>query len=220
MFSLGYIATRLGLAAGGWILPLILFGGLSLGGAGAWLAGWTDYKSAILLVVTIAGVAYALSTNSVIGKAIAVVIVVVAAYVKGRIDEGLQTEALLEKQAKEIHQTYKDATDAEVARQAAAAEEARKAAEAEKLVWQAERDKLRQALKDLEKGAIDDPDAMRDAFSADAIKRLNQLRFERKPAAPRRLSPKAPARTAPVLDDPAVPAPPSVGPNEAQPSRP
>ena len=168
-------------------IPLAIGGALSAGGFSAWLAGWTDYKSAILMVIVIGVVLYAITTNSVIGRVAAALVIVAACYIKGRIDEGLKTEARLEAQAASIHAAYKEATDAERARQASEAEAASQRAEAAKTEWEAERLRLRAELKQLSKGALDDKDAARDAFSVDAINRLNRLRFDRKPSGPRSL---------------------------------
>lgn len=208
------LLLRWGLGAvAGWILPGLLLG---VGGLSAWWFEWTDWKTVILLIIAIGLIGQLAITQSPWARFAIALVVAGTCYVKGRIDEGLEMDKQLaiQKQAhklevEQIHLTYKQATDAEVRRQAEALQRSREEAERAQGTWETERQQLFDRMERLRKEAADDKSANRPALSADAVNRLNRLRHERRPRAGRGVPAdrgKAKARPGALLDATPVPA--------------
>lgn len=191
--------VRKGLERFVWLVGPALLGAALTGGGGAiWLSGWTDHKTAILLVVVAALCIAVYTTEAKWARTVILVIICGTLYIKGRIDEQVLQEALMnaakemhERTVSGIHQGYRTAAAAEQARQERVNQEASTAAAVEKAEWDAERLRLRMALEQAQKEAANDPKANDQSLSADAVKRIDQLRHN--PRAKRKRSRRVPA---------------------------
>lgn len=167
-----------------WLVAPTLIGlALTGGGTAAILGGWTDHKTAILLVI-VAGLCIAVySTEAKWARTVILAIICVTLYIKGRIDEQVLAEDLAaaakimhENTVKGIHDQYRKAAAAEQARQERVNQEASSAAAVAKAEWDAERLRMQMALKQLQEEAARDPKANDQSLSADAVARIDKLR--------------------------------------------
>lgn len=166
-----------------WIVPALLGMVLVSGGSAVYLSGWTDHKTAILLVVVAALCIAVYTTEAKWARTVILVIICGTLYIKGRIDEQVLQEDLAaaakimhDNTIKDIHTGYRTATDAERKRQERVNQEADSAAAVTKAEWDAERLRMRTLLEQAQKEAANDPKANDQSLSVDAVKRIDKLR--------------------------------------------
>lgn len=205
--GLGYVVP--------WLLPAAI--GLLVGGGG--LASWwnelSDNKTILLGMVTaaaIAGLIYvAVTIENQLVKTGAILlmalVLIVAAYYKGRIDEELLTDMKVEEAVEAVHARYRTETEAEKKRVEEINRQAREAGEQQRNEFRQEQARMRAELEAAKKEAADAKNAKRPSLDVDARKRLNRLRHNpRAPRVPGASYQARPGATA-CLDAPPLPAP-------------
>jgi len=200
------LLIRLGLGAVlPWLLPSLVAALIGGGGLAAWGFNLTDWKTAILLVISLGMVAQLAMTNSPWARTIIAIIVAGTCYIKGHIDGNLEVEQRIQAAVTAIKTEVENTSKAEIARQEAINTLAKEQAKVEKTELIDERDRLKAELKTIKEEAANDPTANQPALSSDAVERVNRLRHERKPSGPNRVGGKAKDTTRPKLDGAPLP---------------
>jgi len=200
------LLLRFGLGAAiPWLLPGLVAALLGSGGLAAWAFDLTDWKTAILLVISLGLVAQLSMTQSPWARTAIAIVVAGTCYIKGHIDGTIELEQKVQAAVTAVKTQVAAASKAEQERQEAVNKEALERAETEKGELTDERDRLKAELKTIKEEAANDTDANRDALSPAAVERLNRLRHERRPSGTNRVGGKAKSSERPKLDAPALP---------------
>lgn len=203
------ILLRWGLAA---LAPYILPGLLVLvaggGGFTLWWMEWFTWQTFVTVSVA-AGLVVFLAFQQTISSYVLIVLIVAGLYIKARFDENavLQVEITALKEAHALKlRAIEDASEKEITRQIRINADALEKASKAKQVFDAEKEDWRQEKLRIIEEAKRDKDAERPAFSADAVDRLNRLRFQRKPRTIPTNRAKPKNRKTSLLDDAALSA--------------
>lgn len=211
------LLVRIGLGALAPHLITMALGSLVVGGgAAAWFVGWTDWKTAGLLVLCLVLVGLLFTSESKAARVLIALVVGVTLYAKGRIDEGLTHDNTLEALAK-AHQVeiatlrgnHAQALKTERERQETEGQKALLAAAEAKESFTQAKAQLKLELDRIKEGAKHATDADYLVFNADDIADLNRLRYDpakRKGRGSVRSGPTK-HKGSPKLDGKALPAP-------------
>jgi len=188
-----------------WLLPGLVAALIGGGGLAAWGFNLTDWKTAILLVISLGMVAQLSMTQSPWARTIIAIVVAGTCYIKGHIDGTIEVEQRIQAAVTAIKNEVAAKTKEEQDRQDKVNLLAKEQAEAEKTELTSERDRLKAELKTIQEEAANDPTANQPALGPDAVERVNRLRHERRPSGPNRVGGKAKDPARPKLDGKALP---------------